>query len=163
MGWAASEEVSSPSLAELEGAVDRTASQDAHQSSPSTPPRTCQHSREAGEGWKRCLKGCLGPLPLCSGTLCFWGEAQQGRWDQVDSHSRVEAAAGRVVETPDDGVQHKGHELKKGEERGFRARGRQDEGWAVGRGTRSLAEPAYTCRPSPRPNLLGTLPRKPRQ
>lgn len=79
--------------------------------------------------------GCLGPLPLCSGTLCFWGEAQQGRWDQVDSHCRVEAAAGRVVETPDDGVQHKGHELKpKGRGKGFQGSGQA--GRRVGGGKR---------------------------
>lgn len=97
------------------------------------------------EGWKGCLQGCLGPLALGSGTLCLWGEVQQGRWDQVDSHRRVEAAAGRVVETSNDGVQDKGHELKpKG--RGTRFKGSmQAEGWVLGTGKRSLAERAYPC------------------
>lgn len=66
----------------------------------------------AGRG---ALTGAWGPFASALGSWGgggMGGGAQEGSPAQADSHSSVEAATGRVVETSDHSVQDEGHKLK---------------------------------------------------
>lgn len=150
-GWAVSEEVSSPSLEELE--LEEGGGPDPPPS-PWVPSITPLHHRtllefalrDAGEGTpagagRGAFRGVWGPSFISTLGSSAYGESQKGSSDQVDSHCSVEAATGRVVETSNHGVQDKGHKLEpRGRGRGVRAGRRHDEGWVMGRGKRSLPE-----------------------